>query len=163
MTFTVTEQSEADWPAVWAMLEPVFREGRTYPLPPDVSEEDAKTYWIKRDGFNAVARDDGGNILGVYYLRPDQGGPGDHVCNAGYVIASAARGKGLAAPLCLQSQDQARAMGFRAMIFNLVVATNDAAICAWKRAGMDIIGAKPGAFRLPDGSFADAFIMWKML
>lgn len=163
MTFEVTEQTEADWPEVWAILEPVFREGRTYPLPQDVSEEDAKTYWIKRDGFNGVVRDKAGEMLGAYYLRPDQGGPADHVCNAGYVIAAAARGKGLATPLCLQSQEQARAMGFRAMVFNLVAATNDAAIRAWVRAGLETIGTKPGAFRLPDGRYADAHIMWKAL
>ena len=163
MRFTVAEQAEADWPEVWATLKAVFREGRTYPLPRDVSEQGAKSYWIKRDGFNGVARDKTGQMLGAYFLRPDQGGPGDHVCNAGYVIAAAARGRGLATPLCLQSQDQARAMGFRAMVFNFVVAENEAAIRAWARAGLKIIGTKPGAFRMPDGSYADAHIMWKAL
>ena len=87
------------------MLEPAFRAGQSYPLPRDVSEADARKYWIKTDGYNAVARDDAGAVAGVYYLRPDQGGPGDHICNAGYVIAEAARGRGLATKLCLQSQD----------------------------------------------------------
>ncbi len=163
MKFTVAEQTDADWPEAWAMLAPVFRAGETYPLPRDVSEDDAKLYWIKRDGYNGVARDEDGVMVGAYFLRPDQGGPGDHVCNAGYVIAPAARGRGLAAPLCLQSQEQARSMGFRAMTFNLVVASNEAAIRAWKRAGLEIIGTKAGAFRLPDGRYADAHIMWKTL
>lgn len=163
MSFVVTEQQAADWPEVWAILEPVFREGRTYPLPCDVNESDAKLYWIKTDGFNGVARDDGGVVVGAYYLRPDQGGPGSHICNAGYVIAEAARGRKLATPLCLQSQTQAKAMGFEAMIFNLVVSTNEAGVKAWLRAGMEIIGTKPKAFRLPDGEPADAHIMWKGL
>ncbi|MEO1252932.1 MAG: GNAT family protein [Pseudomonadota bacterium] len=163
MEFTVKEQEHEDWPAVWSILEPVFREGLTYPLPRDVDEADARTYWIKQDGYNGVARDGEGVVVGVYYLRPDQGGPGGHVCNAGYVIADTARGRGLATPLCLQSQEQARAMGFRAMVFNLVVADNAAAIRAWTRAGMEIIGTKPGAFRLPDGRYADAHVMWKAL
>ena len=159
----VCEQSETDWPDVWRVIEPVFRAGESYPLPHDVSEQDAKRYWIKSDGLNAVARDHNGAVLGVYYLRPDQGGPGDHICNAGYVIAEAARGRGLATALCTQSQDQARAMGFRGMKFNLVVSTNEAAVKAWKKAGMEIIGTVPSAFRHPALGFVDAYIMFRVL
>lgn len=163
MNFAVREQCEEDWPALWRVLAPVFRAGETYPLPRDVSEADARTYWIKSDGYNGVAIDDAGAIVGAYYLRPDQGGPGDHVCNAGYIVAEAARGRGLATPLFIQSQERARAMGFRAMKFNLVVAANTAAIRAWKKAGMEIIGTTPNAFRMPDGKLADAHIMYKAL
>jgi RimJ/RimL family protein N-acetyltransferase len=163
MTFTVSEQTDADWPEVWRVLEPAFRAGESYPLPLNVSEEDAKLYWIKRDGLNAVARDQSGAVVGVYYLRPDQGGPGSHICNAGYVIAESARGKGYAVELCKQSQDQARAMGFRGMKFNLVVSNNTAAVTAWKRAGMDILGTVPGAFRHPVDGFVDAYIMYRAL
>ncbi len=159
----ISEQTEADWPNVWRVLEPVFRAGESYPLPRDVSEADARRYWIKTDGWNGVARNEAGNILGVYYLRPDQGGPGDHICNAGYVVAEAARGRGLAGELCLHSQDRARAMGFRGMKFNLVVSTNTGAIKAWKRAGLEIIGTIPGAFRHPREGFVDAHIMYKAL
>lgn len=163
MTLQVARQTDADWPAVWSVLEPAFRAGESYPLPRDVDEEGAKAYWIKRDGFNAVARDDEGSVAGVYYLRPDQGGPGNHVCNAGYVIAPGARGKGYAVELCLESQARARAMGFRAMKFNLVVANNDAAVRAWLRAGMEIIGTARGAFRHPTAGYVDAHIMYKDL
>ena len=159
----ICEQTEADWPDVWRVIAPAFRAGESYPLPRNVSEEDAKRYWIKTDGFNAVARDHNDTVLGVYYLRPDQGGPGDHICNAGYVIAEAARGRGLATTLCLQSQDQARAMGFRGMKFNLVVSTNEPAVKAWKKAGMEIIGTVPGAFRHPARGFVDAYIMFRAL
>lgn len=159
----VTRQTDADWPDIWRVLEPAFRAGKSYPLPQDVSEAEAKRYWIKTDGFNAVARDDAGEILGVYYLRPDQGGPGAHVCNAGYVVAETARGRGVAVALCRQSQAQARQMGFRGMKFNLVVSTNVAAVKAWLKAGLEIIGTVPGAFRLPDGRFVDAHVMFRTL
>ncbi len=163
MGLIVAEQTDADWPDVWWVLEPALRAGESYPLPRDVTESAAKRYWIKTDGYNAVARDDEGEIIGVYFLRPDQGGPGDHICNAGYVIAQEARGRGHASVLCFQSQDQARRMGFRGMKFNLVVATNLAAIKAWNRAGMEIIGTVPGAFRHPSRGFVDAHVMFKAL
>lgn len=163
MGLHVAQQTDDDWLEVWAALEPAFRAGESYPLPRDVTEAVAKAYWIKRDGFNAVARDDGGHLVGVYYLRPDQGGPGDHVCNAGYVIADKARGKGYAVKLCVQSQNKAKEMGYRAMKFNLVVANNEAAIRAWRKAGMEIIGTIPNAFRHPTAGYVDAHIMHKDL
>lgn len=159
----VTQQTEADWPDVWSVLEPVIRAADSYPLPADAGEAAVKAYWIKKDGYNAVARDETGAIVGVYYLRPDQGGPGDHVCNAGYAIAEQARCKGYAVALCLESQDRARAMGFAAMKFNLVVATNEGAVKAWRRAGMEIIGTAPRAFRHPQKGPVDAYIMYKAL
>lgn len=36
----------ADWPAIWAILEPIFRAGETYPYPPDISETEAQTVWM---------------------------------------------------------------------------------------------------------------------
>ena len=163
MTLRISEQTETDWPEVWRVLEPAFRAGESYPLPRDVSEADAKRYWLDGSGFNAVARDEAGAVAGVYKLRPDQGGPGDHICNAGYVVAETARGKGYAVALCVESQERARAMGFRGMKFNLVVTTNEAAVKAWKKAGMEIIGIVPGAFRRPSGDFVDAYVMFKSL
>ncbi len=163
MAFTVREQEDADWPDVWSVLEPVVRGGETYPVPLDASEAFVRSFWQKADGFNAIARDDDNEVVGVYYIKPDQDGPGDHVCNGGYAIALKARGKGLATPLCLHSLEHARAMGFRAMKFNLVVAENTAAIRAWEKAGMKIIGTTPNAFRLPDGRVVDAHIMYKAL
>ena len=163
MALRIAKQTDVDWPEVWSVLEPVFRAGETYPLPLDMCESEARQYWIKNDGYNAVARNDAGDVIGVYYIRPDQGGPGDHICNAGYVIAEAARGRGHAVALCKQSQEQACAMGYRGMKFNLVVAVNAPAIHAWKHAGMEIIGAVPKAFRHPRLGFVDAFIMYRQL
>jgi RimJ/RimL family protein N-acetyltransferase len=163
MKLNVAEQTKSDWQDVWSVLASAFRAGEFYPLPREVSETDAKAYWIKTDGYNAVARDDTGDIVGAYYLRPDQGGPGDHICNAGYVIAEAARGKGYAVALCRQSQEQALAMGFTGMKFNLVIVSNKAAIAAWQKAGMAIIGTVPRAFRHPRLGLVDAHIMFRTL
>ena len=35
-----------DWPALWRVLEPVFRAGETYPYPPDLSAQEARRLWI---------------------------------------------------------------------------------------------------------------------
>lgn len=163
MDLFVEKQADSDWPDVWRVLEPVVRAGDSYPIPTDFSEEQTRSFWMMENGYHAVARDDTGAVVGVYYIKPDQGGPGNHICNAGYAIAPGARGKGYATRLCLQSQEQARALGYLGMKYNLVVSTNTAAVKAWKRAGMEIIGAVPKAFRHPTEGLVDAFIMYKDL
>ena len=150
------------WPALWNILEPIFRAGESYPLPREISEHDARQYWLKKDGANICAFING-HMVGAYYLRPDQGGPGNHICNGGYAVATQARGCGLAALMCDHSQITARAMGYRAMKFNLVVASNKYAVRAWTKAGFLTLGVIPEAFRHPELGLVDALIMYKKL
>ena len=65
--------------------------------------------------------------------------------------------------MCEHSQAQAIAMGFRAMQFNLVVATNERAVRLWQRLGFAVVGTLPGAFRHQRLGFVDALIMYKQL
>ena len=74
-----------------------------------------------------------------------------------------ARGRGVAGQLCEHSQREAIAVGFRAMQYNLVVATNTGAIRLWQRHGFDIVGRLPGAFRHPTQGEVDALVMYKRL
>lgn len=147
---------------LWTILEPVVREGRTYPINPDASREEVFAYWFAPDKTVFVA-ERGGRVLGTYYLKPNSTGPADHVANAGYMVHPAARGQGLARAMALDSFARAKAMGYEAMQFNLVVATNHAAVHLWQAVGMTIAGRLPGAFRLPDGVRADALVMYRKL
>ena len=151
-----------DWPATWQILEPVFRAGRTYVYAPDIAEDEARHVWVEAP-LATYVMEDAGQILGTYYLKPNQPGLGAHICNCGYVVAEGARGRGIAAAMCVHSQDQAWAQGFRGMQFNLVVATNAGAIRLWQRHGFEIVGTLPGAFRDPAVGFVDALIMFKSL
>jgi ribosomal protein S18 acetylase RimI-like enzyme len=54
-------------------------------------------------------------------------------------------------------------MGFRAMQYNFVVATNTRAIDTWTRDGFRTVGRLPGAFRHPTEGDVDALVMWKDL
>jgi len=153
-----------DWPAVWAVLEPVFRAGDTYAYPTDLTADAACRLWTTPPKTVFVAVDaDTGRVVGTYYLRPNAEGPGAHVCNCGYVVSTEARGRGIAALLCAHSQDEARARGYRAMQFNLVVSTNTRAVQLWLRLGFVIVGTLPGAFRHPELGFVDAHVMMKPL
>lgn len=154
---------EDDWPSLWPVLRDTFRTGDTYPQPPDISEQDARTTWIDTPAATFVAAEPHGPLLGTYYLQPNKPGLGSHVCNAGYIVAGPARGRGVGSGLCLHSLRQAREMGFRAMQYNLVVTTNLASIRLWKKHGFRIVGTLPGAFRHMEHGFVDALVMYRSL
>ena len=133
----------ADWPAVWALLEPVFRAGETFPHDPGITKAEAQVAWVEQSQAVMVAMD----------------ASGTHVANAGYVVAERCRGNGIGSRLCQHSLLAARRLGFRAMQFNLVVSTNTAGIRCWQRNGFQVVGTLPGAFRHRQLGYVDALVM----
>ena len=156
----IREATPADLEALWSMLESVFREGDTYAIDPDISREDALTYWTAHHAY--VAELDGVPV-GTFYIRPNQQGGGGHICNCGYITARSAEGKGVARAMLAFSLDEAKRLGFEAMQYNFVLANNTRAIDTWARAGFKQIGRIPRAFKLPDGCYTDALILYRFL
>ena len=158
----IRQFQNSDWPHLWAMIEPVFRAGETYPYPPDISEQEAQQNWIKtpQETWVAIENDE---ILGSYYIKPNQPGLGAHVCNCGYIVSEKARGKGIASSMCQHSQQHAVKLGFRAMQYNLVVATNEGAIALWKKLTFQVVGTLPNAFNSRKDGFVDALVMYREL
>lgn len=159
----IREATTHDWPALWVLLEPVFRAGDTYAYARDIDTASALAAWLEAPDATFVAVDTSGHILGSYFIKPNQPGQGRHVCNCGYAVAIEARRQGIAGQLCRHSQGQALSMGFRAMQYNLVVATNTGAIALWQREGFEVVGRLPGAFAHPDAGDVDALVMYKRL
>jgi L-amino acid N-acyltransferase YncA len=151
-----------DSDAIWAILEPVIRAGDTYTLPRNMNREEALAYWLSDNHEVFVAEDDS-QILGTYYVRPNQRGGGSHVANCGYMTAQAATGRGIARAMCAHSLDNARKRGFRAMQFNFVVSTNERAIQLWKSFGFEVVGSLSEAFLHPTIGYTDAYVMYRSL
>jgi L-amino acid N-acyltransferase YncA len=154
---------EADWPAVWALLEPVFRAGETFPHDPAITEGEAQLAWVDQSQAVMVAVNAAGAVVGTYYLRPNSLALGAHVANAGYVVAEHCRRQGIGSRLCQHSLQAARRLGFRALQFNLVVSTNTAGIRCWQRNGFQVVGTLPGAFRHRQLGYVDALVMFQGL
>ena len=152
----------ADHAAVWAILEPVFRAADTYTVDADVTRDDALAYWFDVPKRVYVAEIDG-RVVGTYYIRPNQAGGGAHVCNCGYMAHPQARGLGVARAMLQHSLALAPELGYRAMQYNFVVATNTRAIAIWQANGFDIVGRLPAAFRHPQQGFVDALVMYRKL
>jgi ribosomal protein S18 acetylase RimI-like enzyme len=135
-----------DWLSVWPLLRDTFASGDTDAFSPDSTEADIHTAWIASPAATFVSCSDDGKVIGTYFIKPNQPGLGSHVCNCGYVVAPHARGQGIATLLCEHSQTQADALGFCAMQFNLVAATNVGAVRLWKKLGFVMVGRLPGDF-----------------
>lgn len=158
----ISEIQANQWPEVWAMLEPIFRAGETYPFARDISQSEAKKIWVDTPMRTYVAMQ-GKTVLGTFYIKPNQPALGAHICNCGYAVDVAARGKGVAARMCEFSQTEALRLGFLAMQFNLVVETNVGAVALWQRLGFAIVGTVPKAFLHPVQGLVAAHVMVKDL
>ena len=154
---------EMDWEATWNIIAPEFRAGETYAFSPNITEEGAYHVWVETPSATFVAVDETNEVVGTYYIKPNQPVLGAHVCNCGYVVAEHFRRKGVASEMCEHSQREAISRGFRAMQYNLVVSTNEGAIRLWKRHGFQVVGTLPKAFRHPQLGFVDAYVMYKEL
>ncbi len=54
----------ADWPALWALLEPAFRAGETFPHNPAITEAEAQLGWVEQSQAVMVAVDAAGSLVG---------------------------------------------------------------------------------------------------
>jgi L-amino acid N-acyltransferase YncA len=117
MPLQIRPYEPADWPAVLALLEPVFRAGETFPHDPATTEAEAIVAWVDQNQAVMVASDPAGALVGTYYLRPISLALGAHVANAGYVLAEHCRRQGIGSRLCQHSLQAARRRGFRSMQF----------------------------------------------
>ncbi len=159
---TIRPATPGDDDAIWRILEPVFRAGETYPQPRDIGRADALAYW-RSPGHQVMVAEDGGAIIGTYYLRANNKGGGAHVANCGYMVAAAAAGRGVARAMCMESMERARTAGFTAMQFNFVIASNERAVRLWQACGFEIVGRLPGAFQHPRLGPVDAYVMHRTL
>ena len=163
MTLTIRlADKQADRAAIWAIMEPVIRAGETYPLPRDMTDKAALAYWLSSLHTTFVCEDETG-ITGTYYIRPNNSGGGDHICNCGYMVAGNAQGKGVATAMCEHSLSTAREMKFTGMQFNFVIAENARAVALWTRMGFETLARLPGVFRSPTKGEIDALVMFQRL
>lgn len=151
-----------DADGIWLLLQEAFRTGDTYAVDPQISRADALAMWCDAPAATYVYIQDG-QIIGTYYIKTNQQGGGAHICNCGYIVSADARGQGVAAQMCEDSQARARDLGYKAMQYNLVVTTNVGAVHLWTKLGFATVGTIPQAFDHPTAGLVDALVMYKPL
>jgi L-amino acid N-acyltransferase YncA len=142
-----------DWADIWPIFRAVVAAGDTYTYPPDIGEDAARSAWLHVDEGRTVTfvAELDGDVVGTAVLKPNLPGLGDHVANAGWMVDPGRAGQGIGRAFALAVLAEARDLGFEAMQFNAVVATNERAIALWTSLGFEIVGTVPDAFRRADG------------
>jgi L-amino acid N-acyltransferase YncA len=159
----IRQATDTDRDAVWNIFHEVVADGDTYALDPNISREDALAYWFAPGTHTFVAEQSGIGIAGTYILRPNQSGGGAHVANAGFMVSTSARGRGIGRAMAEHCLSEAFRLGFRAMQFNYVISTNTSAIRIWQDLGFEIVGTLPDAFCHPRKGYVDVHVMYRSL
>lgn len=162
MNLTIREATPADFGAMWDIFHEVIKDGTTYVFAPDTKKEDAYDYWFG-PGVRSFVVDDRGWILGMYKLIPNQRDLGSHVANASFMVAPGQQRRGIGTQMAGHCLCEAKKAGFKAMQFNFVVSTNEAAVGLWKKMGFAIAGTLPAAFRHATLGYVDVYVMYRFL
>jgi ribosomal protein S18 acetylase RimI-like enzyme len=154
--------THSDKPGVWEIIKTVIAGGDTYVFDPETPEEEMLAYWFSPEKFVYVAEDDG-EILGTYWIKPNQPGLGSHVGNGAYMVSPKVKGKGIGRMMAEHSIEEARRIGFKSIQFNFVVKSNEVAVNLWQKVGFEIIGEIPDAFDHKENGLTNAYIMYRKL
>ena len=158
----IREVIDGDFDDIWPIFHAIVNKGDTYAYPRDTNKEQAQNLWLEMPLITYVVEKNS-VILGTYFIKTNQTGAGEHVCNCGYMVAPAAQGQGLVTLMCQHSQQQALELGYKAMQFNFVAASNTGALKLWQKLGFATVGCLPKAFLHPQLGYIDAMVMYKWL
>ena len=158
----IRQATNADFDGIWPIFHDIANAGETYAYPNNTTRAQAQKIWLE-DPQKTYVVEEAAIIVGTYFIKTNQSGPGSHVCNCGYMVAPEARGQGIASFMCQHSQQEARVLGYKAMQFNFVAASNIGAINLWQKLGFEKVGCLPKAFLHPSLGYVDAIVMYKWL
>lgn len=123
----IRRADDTDFDGIWPIFHEIVSRGDTYAFSPDTDKTEAYEIWMLLPTATYVALQKE-QIVGTYFIKPNQPGLGSHVCNAGFMVSAHARGRGIGRAMGEHSLVEAKKLCFTAMQFNLVVSTNEHAV-----------------------------------
>lgn len=164
LSVAIREARSDDWEAIWPFFHQIVAAGETYAYDPGMTEAEGRAMWmIGPPGHTVVATDRQGAVLGTASMYANRQGPGSHVASASFMVDPRRSGRGVGRALGEYVIDWAREHGFRAIQFNAVVATNEAAVRLWKALGFEVLASVPEAFHHPRHGYVALLIMHRFV
>ncbi|HYH34752.1 MAG TPA: GNAT family N-acetyltransferase, partial [Nocardioides sp.] len=114
---TIRPATDADWPSIWPIFTTTVSAGETYAYPEDLTSDEARQLWLEPSPGHAVVLEEEGRVLGTAKMGPNRPGRGDHVGTASFMVAAAARGRGVGRRLAEDAVAWHREQGFRGIQF----------------------------------------------
>lgn len=151
-----------DLEKVWQLFKAVIDQNVYYCYDHNTTRKDIEKSWVNLN-YHLYVAEINNQIVGAYIVKPNQPGHGAHIANAAYMVDTTYRNAGIGRKLGEHSLIAAKAAGFRAMQYNIVISSNENAVYLWKSLGFEIIGTIPEAFLHQDLGYVDAFIMYRKL
>ncbi|KFM60235.1 L-azetidine-2-carboxylic acid acetyltransferase, partial [Stegodyphus mimosarum] len=146
---------DTDYEALYKIFEEVVDEGQTYPQD-EINKEQFQQYYLSHHVF--VMRDSHNEkLMGAFYVKPNFPGRSSHICNAGFLVDSQHRKKGIGEVLFKNYLPIARDLGYEASFFNLVYASNQGSLKLCRKLGFKEIGIVPKAGKLKGLGYVDAY------
>ena len=148
---TIRKYRETDLPAMIAIWNEVVEEGVAFPQEEFLNSKTGAEFFASQS-YCGVA-EDGGKVVGLYILHPNNVGRCGHICNASYAVSSSCRGRHIGEKLVLDCIENAARIGFKILQFNAVVESNIHARHLYERIGFQPLGVIPKGFRMKDGRY----------
>ncbi len=143
---TIRPATEEDWPEIWPFFDEIVQAGETYAYATGLTSEQARDLWLMKPPGQTVVLEEDGEVLGSATMGPNRPGRGSHVGTGSFMVAAAARGRGVGRALAEYVVQWHRDQGFRSIQFNAVVETNTVAIRLWESLDFQVVGTVPEAF-----------------
>ena len=177
LTVELDEMRDRERDSVRSLFNQIVLEGDSYPQIHPLGEEDFAAYWLAGASYVVRKQVDTPQVntaqvntstapspmLGAFYIKPNFTGRANHICNAGFIVDPRYRGQGIGRWMGTSVLPLAKALGYRAIMFNLVFETNTPSITLWRSLGFETIGRIPKAVRLNDDRDVDALMFYRNL
>lgn len=160
MDIKVRGYTEGDIASMASIWNEVVQSGDAFPQERPLGTDEASSFFAGQTHCGvAVAsqsNSDGGSIVGLYILHPNNVGRCGHIANASYAVLGKCRGKHIGECLVKDCMAEAVKAGYRVLQFNAVVASNVHARHLYERLGFTQLGTIKGGFRMDGKSDATA-------
>ena len=145
-----TEKDISEMVHIW---NEVVEDGEAFPQEEFLDDKTGAEFFASQTYCGVADKD--GQIVWLYILHPNNIGRCGHICNTSYAVKDGVRGRHIGEQLVRHSMAQGKALGYRILQFNAVVATNASALHLYRRLGFKQLGVIPGGFLMPDGHYED--------